>query len=95
MAISDKLAEGLAGRWAHFGLQLGLTHQAMQDIQAQQDTILGSVTRVLEAGCYGKTMSQAQITWQKLAIAIDAPSGGNNPLLAKEIADDHQGSDRL
>ena len=93
--ICGKLAEGLAGRWAHFGLQLGLTHQAIQDIHAQLADTLESVNQVLLAGCEGKTMSKAQITWQKLAIAVDAPSGGNNPLLAKEIADNHRGSDRL
>ena len=91
--LTEKLTQGLAGRWAHFGLQLGLTHEAIQDVHTSSKSAgtQDKVSRVLDAGVEGRTTSQQPITWRTLAVALDVKSGGNNPLLAKAVADEHRG----
>ena len=89
--ITEQLKEGLAGRWVHFGLALGLTHDALEDICDAMSTSHDSFQRVLDAGVEGRTLSKKAITWRMLSIAVDARNGGNNPLLAKTIADKHRG----
>lgn len=91
LEITEQLKEGLAGRWVHFGLALGITHDAIEDIREANCTSHESLQRVLDRGAEGKTQAKRAITWRTLAIAVDARNGGNHPLLAKTIADAHRG----
>ena len=88
--------ENLAGRWEGMCIHLGLPPSDIETIAIKHhhdsnDCLMGVLIKWLKMSY--DTQEQGQPTWQMLIAAVANHSGGNNPALAKQIAEKHQGED--
>ena len=75
-------------RWKHVGLALRLDYNALETIEKENKDLEDCLTKTLILWL-NKTYNTERFgepSWKLLAEAVGDPSGGNNPALAKQIA---------
>ena len=88
--------EGLAGRWQNMCIHLGLRPSDRDIIGGKfqldptyclMEVLVKWLRKSYDTERYGPP------TWRSLVAAVANPTGGDNPALAKQIAENHQGKD--
>ena len=84
--VIEKLTEaGMAVRWRHIGLALGLRGHQLDLIQRDHSTSEGCLTAM--ASEWLKQTEYGEPSVERLSEAVSNPAGGNNPSAAEEILD--------
>ena len=78
---------GATNRWKDIGLALGLKNSQLDSILSNSKTTEECLTAMLTDWLNKAydTAEHGESTWQKLAKAVCAPAGGNNPALASSL----------
>ena len=91
--IIRELAEVVAN-WQDIGTFLGIRDGQLQAIQLQENRPLACLRQMLVTWLRKNYVVErfGEPTWVKLVEAVNDPTGGGNPSLAKEIARRHRGA---
>ena len=88
---------GLAARFFHLGMALGLKSSALEKIksenpQSRDEALLAVIKKWLSRADIIRDKQSVIPSWKSLVIAVADSTGGGNPALAKRIADNHPGT---
>ena len=88
-AIQAALAQ-VENKWMEIGVFLGLKYSSLDGARQEEDDKIAYVTKKFLKKSYMVNI-YGEPTWKRVIEAIGAKAGGDNPRVAKEIAEKHQG----
>ena len=80
----------LADKWKPLGLTLGLKYSTLSIIQSDHRDVMSCLCEVL-AKWLDRVDHTGVPSWEVLVAAVAAPTGGNKPALAQQIAHRYNG----